>query len=300
MITIHLVHIGARVYISQFEGTHFLNIVVKFRSDINNHPIQNQAILNAISPMSMCKAGCHPKEVVDLKKVLTDAGVDVDGQKEDDDEEENVAEEIVNIDEDTLEQERRISQMDHYPEYEEDEASARKPPKRRYRRENSNQNKPKQRKNRNKNNRKNKKNRKQQNNQKSAGVEDAFHMLRSSSSAQPQYFDPSELVRSGEKSQALLEAAEELIPEPQSKTPHETCEDMREYYRLTCLYDVAVKGISNIDPHRFAASFDERRLDGDFSYIFDKAYYSTSSTTTLIPVMSFTVFVVVLFAIFHL
>lgn len=74
--TIHLDHIGVRIYISKFPRTKLLNIVVKFRPSTTT-TVKQSEVLDAISPFSLCRTGCHPRELVDIEQVLINAGIDV-------------------------------------------------------------------------------------------------------------------------------------------------------------------------------------------------------------------------------
>lgn len=78
VITIHLDHIGVRVYIGQFESSHYLNVVIKFRSATST--VKQQLVLNSISSNSLCKVGCPNRELIDIKNILTATGVNIDSE----------------------------------------------------------------------------------------------------------------------------------------------------------------------------------------------------------------------------
>ncbi|CAG2107711.1 unnamed protein product [Medioppia subpectinata] len=77
VITIHLDHIGVRVYIGQFERSAHLNVVIKFRSATST--VKQQLVLNSISSNSLCKMGCPKRELIDIQNILSATGVDVNG-----------------------------------------------------------------------------------------------------------------------------------------------------------------------------------------------------------------------------
>ncbi len=76
VITIHLDHIGVRVYIGQFQSSNYLNVVIKFRSATST--VKQQLVLNSISSNSLCKIGCPNRESIDIKHILKATGVDID------------------------------------------------------------------------------------------------------------------------------------------------------------------------------------------------------------------------------
>nr|XP_027198487.1 homeobox protein 13-like [Dermatophagoides pteronyssinus] len=69
VVTIHLEHIGARVYISQFIHTKFLNVVIKFLTSKSNL-VRQDLVLDAINPISLCKSGCYHRELIDIESEL--------------------------------------------------------------------------------------------------------------------------------------------------------------------------------------------------------------------------------------
>ncbi|CAG2163034.1 unnamed protein product [Oppiella nova] len=75
VITIHLDHIGVRVYIGQFERSAHLNVVIKFRSATST--VKQQLVLNSISANSLCKTGCPKRELIDIHNILSATGVDM-------------------------------------------------------------------------------------------------------------------------------------------------------------------------------------------------------------------------------
>ena len=75
VVAIHLDHIGVRVYISQFTHTKFINVVIKFRTP-TSATVKQKLVLDAISPISLCKSGCGRSELVDLEATLKAAGID--------------------------------------------------------------------------------------------------------------------------------------------------------------------------------------------------------------------------------
>jgi hypothetical protein len=79
VITIHLDHIGVRVYIGQFESQ-YLNVVIKFRSATST--VKQQLVLNSISSNSLCKMGCPKREQIDIENILKATGVDINANTE--------------------------------------------------------------------------------------------------------------------------------------------------------------------------------------------------------------------------
>ncbi|XP_054166369.1 uncharacterized protein LOC128963867 [Oppia nitens] len=75
VVTIHLDHIGVRVYIGQFENSSHLNVVIKFRSATST--VKQQLVLNSISSNSLCKTGCPKRELIDIRNILSSAGFDL-------------------------------------------------------------------------------------------------------------------------------------------------------------------------------------------------------------------------------
>lgn len=74
VITVHLDHIGVRVYIGQFESS-YLNVVIKFRSATST--VKQQLVLKSIGDNSLCKSGCPKREQIDIQNVLKATGVDI-------------------------------------------------------------------------------------------------------------------------------------------------------------------------------------------------------------------------------
>jgi len=72
VITIHLDHIGVRVYIGQFESS-YLNVVIKFRSATST--VKQQLVLNSISSNSLCKMGCPKREQIDIENIVKATGI---------------------------------------------------------------------------------------------------------------------------------------------------------------------------------------------------------------------------------
>ena len=78
MVTIHLDHLGVRIYVSQFTHTKFINVVIKFRT-ATSAAVKQKLVLEAISPISLCKAGCGQRELVDVEGTLKAAGIETKG-----------------------------------------------------------------------------------------------------------------------------------------------------------------------------------------------------------------------------
>ncbi|KAH9402847.1 hypothetical protein TYRP_015609 [Tyrophagus putrescentiae] len=78
VVTIHLDHLGVRIYVSQFTHTKFINVVIKFRT-ATSAAVKQKLVLEAISPISLCKAGCGQRELVDVEGTLKAAGIETKG-----------------------------------------------------------------------------------------------------------------------------------------------------------------------------------------------------------------------------
>ena len=80
VITIHLDHIGVRIYIGQFESS-YLNVVIKFRSATST--VKQQLVLKSISDNSLCKTGCPKREKIDIQSILKATGIDISANSDD-------------------------------------------------------------------------------------------------------------------------------------------------------------------------------------------------------------------------
>jgi len=76
VVTIHLDHIGVRVYIGQFSSSNYLNVIIKFRSATS--AVSQQRVLNSIRDNSLCKNGCSKRERIDIRNILTATGVNIE------------------------------------------------------------------------------------------------------------------------------------------------------------------------------------------------------------------------------
>lgn len=225
--TIHLDHIGVRIYISQFPHTKFLNVVIKFRTATST--VNQNLVLNAISSISLCKAGCHPRELVDIQRELEKESIglaqpvvvnSVSGGDEVEDNEEDSDSFPVYVD---------GTNDDDQDEYNFDENILAFRSQRRIGRNAAEE--PKKRK-RNRNRKKNGK--------------------KSQLTTRQLNFDAQAMFRSI----VAQQNAPILSPQPVEND----CSSLIGYYRSTCLYDTKVKGVKSSEPHRFARSFDEPRL----------------------------------------
>lgn len=252
VVTINLDHIGVRVYISQFPSTPFLNVVIKFRT-ATTRLVNHSLVLEAISPYSLCKSGCHPRELVNIREMLENAGIDTKEKEYQFDKapKERTPEKNENKDHDKVEHyDHELERNDHSTTVEDkdgndeesdadgffdEEDSDNAPPLviERFRRDSIGRRLSKF-----------KKESKRQRPIKST-------MLRSS---EPVVVESAALT-SIEKTNFLNNRQ---LPIALS---NHLCDELKGYYRLTCLYDVHLKKITTDQPHSFASSFDEVRAE---------------------------------------
>lgn len=270
VVTIHLEHIGVRVYISQFERTKFLNVVIKFLTAKSNL-VRQELVLEAINSISLCKSGCHPRrELINIERELEQANIDIENHQfsdlysSDTEDDEIDYDDYVNKDEDE--------------DYDEDDAyNNDSPPKLRKIRGNLNSN------SRNKNdNQRRKRNRKKLS-------------ITSTTTTKAPKMDKKNLrfiYPTLEKRKKFFNDIADIDDSTDLNINRlqiiNDCYNSKliGYYRLACLYDTMIKGTTSTYPFFFAASFDEPRLMNLNKQKFlnnSKSSNYSSSSTLLLP-----------------
>ena len=317
VVTISLDHIGARVYISQSVKTKFLNVVIKFRTATST--VKQNLVLNSINPVSLCKSGCHPRELVNLEAVLKNAGIDTtvpqlessqqsptqrskqqsifsnrqfnsnsehenknfinsqgDVDVADDNDYNNTEEEydyhgdndrndndyddsemiLENSDSDSKRHLSHLQIPSRSKRVKKDSDIFSSTPSS-SKKKNGDDDIDKERRGRRKEKRKN--NKKKTNNNETQIISNSeFTNSPSKSQINP--------INAMESFLMLKHGSPPMIDDNFSNTSLtstllvDECNQMKGYYRLTCLYDTVLKGIPSNVPHRFASSFDEPRL----------------------------------------
>lgn len=292
VVTIHLEHIGVRVYISRFSHTNFLNVVIKFRTATST--VKQNLVLNAISPISLCKSGCHPRELVDIESELKNAGIHTKpvNVNSGDEEETNLEQ----ASEENFMKESRFTEdsEDIYEDDDFDDEDVNNPvdfddivsyrsnlrPKIRTKKEAEVVLKGRKRSRKNRNNKKKKPDLNEEENSKKKKNPKRFRNIPPEQLKALSSLTLSQLNPERPLSMAAFNNQEPIVS--QILMPQNDCSTMIGYYQFTCLYDTVLKGIASTEPHKFAKSFDELRLmDETMSYvsIFDQVNIPSSTST---------------------
>lgn len=338
--TIYLDHIGARIHISQFLHTKFLNVVIKFRTATS--VVNQNLVMNAISPISLCKSGCLPRELIDIERELIKAGIDtkapIRGIKQS---VEHVHEEMI-IDQDQqlyddmdLEEEEEDDdddddddddggggdEIDNYNHEKFDPRQILRPqPNERGRRvkkdsiqsslsTTSTTKRPKRQRNGQR-----KRNRTEKNNNKnlkspqlktseilSPPIE--LHLISSmlsstSSSSSPEPSTTTNTTTISPKLSDLFQSKQFehqiVAAQPPILSMMDQCNELKAFYRLTCLYDTVFKSVVSSMPHQFAESFDEPRVN-ELAMELNQTQAKTDQIPSSSNQLSFTLFNVSIF-----
>lgn len=73
VVTIHLNHVGARIYIGHSLNSNYLSVIIKFATASTE---MQKKHLAAMSDYSICKSGCPAREQIEVKEILTAASID--------------------------------------------------------------------------------------------------------------------------------------------------------------------------------------------------------------------------------
>lgn len=254
--TIYLEHIGARIYISQFSHTKFLNIVIKFRTSTSNR-MRQDLILNAINPISLCKSGCLKSELIDVEGELERANIEKNRKNNPSQTQYRNFHSTENIDyslydSKSIDYENLESSSNYDDDYEDDEEEIIDIYSDRRKRSHQDQVDLKSRKNRER----------KRNNKKKSKATITTEKPSSNRRKHPKNRRNrlrSSIVEENSLKSASISLATKL--RPINELIYQGCYDkLIGYHRITCLYDTMIKGIENIDPFIFASTFDEPRL----------------------------------------